>query len=206
MKSVIVIVIILGVLALLFILVINLRVTSYSTNKTYTNIENVPSENRIAIVLGARVWEDGSASNTLYDRVFTGVELYKAGKARKLLLSGGNEEPAVMKKLAIELGVPDEDIVTDDLGLRTYESCIRAKQVFEMDKAIIVTQNYHLPRSLYLCQSMGVDAIGVDSKLRDYEGERHFWLREYISRVLAWYDINFRAFPPEPIEKQPILR
>lgn len=197
MKSVIVIAVILGVLALLFILVINFRITSYSANKTFDNIASVPSENRIAIVLGARVWENGTPSNTLYDRVLTGVELYKGGKARKLLLSGGNEEPAAMQKLAIELGVPETDLVIDKLGLRTYESCIRAKQVFEIDKAIIVTQDYHLPRSLYLCQNMGVDAIGVDAKRRDYDGERQFWMREYLSRVLAWYDINFRAFPPE---------
>ncbi len=197
MKSVIVIAIILGVVSLLFILVINVRVASYATSKTYNNIESVPAEDRIAIVLGARVWEDGRPSNTLYDRVLTGVELYKAGKTRKLLLSGGDDEPAAMKKLAIELGVPETDLMIDKLGLRTYESCIRAKQVFNIEWAIVVTQDYHLPRSLYLCQNMGVDAIGVDAKRRDYDGERQFWLREYISRVLAWYDINFRAFPPE---------
>ncbi len=205
-KSLFIVLIIVGLVVLIAILAINLRVGSYSTNRVFNDIENVPTENRIAIVLGARVWEDGRPSNTLYDRVLTGVELYKAGKSRKLLLSGGNNEPAVMKKLAIELGVPEDALVLDDLGLRTYESCVRAKQVFQIDRAIIVTQDYHLPRSLYLCQSMGIDAIGVDAKRRDYDGERYFWLREYLSRVLAWYDVNFQALPTDPDEKRPIVR
>ncbi|HUR97868.1 MAG TPA: ElyC/SanA/YdcF family protein [Pyrinomonadaceae bacterium] len=204
MKRLFIIVVTLGLLTLGAIIAISLQIASYSTNRIYNNIESVPAEDRIAIVLGARIENDGSPSNTLYDRVLTGVELYKAGKTGKLLLSGGNNEPAVMKKVAVELGVPETDIVVDDLGTRTYESCIRAKQVFGIEKTIIVTQDYHLPRSLYLCQSMGVDSIGVDAKRREYLGERWFWVREYISRVLAWFDINFKPLPPEPTERHPM--
>lgn len=206
MKRLLLILAIIALAALLAVLIINWRVNSYSTGKLFRAVENVPAENRVAIVLGARVWEGGVASNTLYDRVLTGVELYKAGKTAKLLLSGGGDEPEVMRKLAIELGVPESDVAVDALGTRTYETCIRAKQVFEIKRAVIVTQDYHLPRSLYLCENMGIDAIGIDAKRRDYVGEKSFWLREYISRVLAWYDVNFRAFPPEPAEKQPIVQ
>lgn len=204
MKLVVVVLIILGLLTLFAIIAINVRLASYSTNKIYGSVESVPDKYPIAIVLGARVDDNGTPSNTIYDRVLTGSELYKAGKTRKLLLSGGNTEPAVMKKLALEFGVAETDIVLDDLGLRTFDSCSRAKRIFEINKAIVVTQDYHLPRSLYLCQSMGVDAIGVDAKRRDYEGEKFLWLREYFSRVLAWYDVNFRAAPPEPSEKRPV--
>ena len=206
MKRLFIVLLILGVLAVLSILGINLRVTSYSADRIYNDVESVPAENAVAIVLGARVEEDGTASNTLYDRVVTGVELYKAGKTRKLLLSGGNREPAIMKKLALELGVPEGDIFTDDLGTRTYESCSRAEQVFEIGRAIVVTQDYHLPRSLYLCQSFGIDAIGINAKRRDYLGERYAWLREYFSRVRAWYDVNFSPPPPQPAEKRPITQ
>ena len=206
MKRLLIIFLILGPLALLAVVVINLQVSSYSTDRIFHNVESVPSEDRIAIILGARVEDNGDPSNTLYDRVLTGVELYKAGKTRKLLLSGGNQEPEVMKKMAVELGVPETDLVVDDLGIRSYESCLRAKQVFEIEKAIVVTQDYHLPRSLYLCQRMGVDAIGVDAKRREYLGERYLWVREYISRVRAWYDINFEPLPPEPAGKQPLPR
>lgn len=205
MKRLLLILTIAAFAALLALLIINWRVNSYSTGKLFRSTDDLPAENRVAIVLGARVGAGGVASNTLHDRVVTGVEIYKAGKTTKLLLSGGGEEPAVMKKLAIELGVPESDIVLDELGLRTYESCIRAKQVFQVEKAIIVTQDYHLPRSLYLCKNMGVDAIGVDAKRRDYDGERYAWVREYISRALAWYDINFRSFPTEPVDTQPII-
>ncbi|MEO5858508.1 MAG: ElyC/SanA/YdcF family protein [Pyrinomonadaceae bacterium] len=204
MKSVLIIILILGSVALLVVILINLQVTSYSTDRIYDDINNVPAKDRVAIVLGARVGNDGVPSNTLYDRTVTGVELYKAGKTRKLVFSGGNNEPEVMKKLAIDLGVPETDVVLDDLGMRTYDSCIRAKQVFAIEKAIIVTQDYHLARSIYLCQTLDVDAIGLNAKRRDYDGERYAWLREYIARVVAWYDINFEPLPPEPSDKRPI--
>ena len=190
MKRFLIILLIIGSIALLAITAVNIQVTSYSTDRIYTTVDSVPAEGRVAIVLGARVEDDGTPSNTLHDRVLTAVELYNAGKVRKLLFSGGNREPEVMKKLAVELGVPETDIVLDDLGMRTHESCVRAKQVFGIEKAIVVTQDYHLARSIYLCKTMGVDSIGVDAKRREYLGERWLWVREYISRVRAWYDVN----------------
>ena len=203
MKRLFIILLIFGVLALLAVIVINLQVRSYSTDRIFNDINSLPAGDRVAIVLGARV-RNGVPSDMLYDRVLTGVELFKAGKSRKLLFSGGDDEPAVMKKLAVELGVPETDIILDDLGLRTYESCVRAKQVFEIADAIIVTQDYHLARSIYLCRNMGVDAIGVNSKRRDYDAEGFGGNREYIANVRAWYDINFGPPPPAPAEKQPI--
>jgi SanA protein len=184
---------------------INLQVASYAQDRIYCCVDTTPAGRPVAIILGARVGKDGQPSNTLYDRVLTGVELYKAGKVNKLLLSGGNDEPEVMRKLAIELGVSATDVALDTFGLRTYDTCIRAKQVFEVDKAIVVTQDYHLYRTLYLCKNVGVDAIGVDAKRRDYDGEKFLWLREYFSRVAAWFDINFRSPPPEPQEKHPFV-
>ena len=191
MKRLLIIVLIVGSVALLAMSAINIQVTSYSTDRIYTTVDSVPAEDRVAIVLGARVEDDGTPSNTLHDRVLTGVELYRAGKVRKLLFSGGNQEPVVMKKLAMDLGVPDTDIVLDDLGIRSFESCVRAKQAFGIEQAIIVTQDYHLARSIYLCQAMGIDSIGADAKRREYLGERWLWVREYMSRVRAWYDINW---------------
>jgi vancomycin permeability regulator SanA len=177
--------------ALLAVVMINLQVRSYSEDRVYDSTASVPTEDRVAIVFGARVEGNGDPSNTLYDRTVTAVELYHAGRARKLLFTGGNREPEVMKRVALESGIPEADIVLDDMGIRTYESCARAKQVFGIESAILVTQDYHLARSIYLCRSMGVDSIGVDAKRRDYDGERYAWVREYISRVRAWYDVNF---------------
>ncbi len=192
MKSLLIVLSVLGLLTLIAVIIVNLRVRSYSTERIFSS-QNVPADGRVAIVLGARVEDDGTPSNTLYDRVLTGVELYKTGKTPKLLLSGGNKEPAAMKKLALELGVPESDLIVDDLGTRTYESCVRAKTVFGIDRAIVVTQDYHLARSLYLCENLGIDAVGVDAKRREYLGERYAWVREYLSRVKAWKDINLWA-------------
>lgn len=190
MKRVLIFSLVPVVLVLFNIVVINLHVGSYSSDRIYNDIESVPADDRVAIVLGARV-RNGEPSDMLYDRVLSGVDLYKAGKTRKLLFSGGDDEPDVMKKIAVELGVPESDIILDDLGTRTYESCVRAKEAFGITEAIIVTQDYHLPRSLYLCRNLGVDAIGVNAKRRDYQAEGFGQNREYFSRVLAWYDINF---------------
>lgn len=204
MKRLLIILILLGLAAGLFVVSVNLWVTSYAADRTFETIDSVPAEGRVAIVLGARVEDDGTPSNTLNDRTVTAAELYNAGKVSKLIMSGGKNEPEVMKKLAMSLGVAESDIYLDDQGLRTFDSCFQAKQVFNVNRAIIVTQDYHLARSIYLCRSLGVDAVGVNSKRRDYLGERWLWVREYMSRVLAWYDINFEPLPPEPAAKQPI--
>ncbi len=193
MKRLLIVMAVSVMLMLLAVILINNRVNSYSAGKTFNDVESVPNEYSVAIVLGAKVGRDGLPSHMLYDRVLTGVDLYKAGKARKLLISGGENEPAVMKTLALELGVPEADLIVDDQGTRTYESCSRARHVFGVDTAVVVTQDYHLSRSLYLCRSFGIDAIGLNAKRRDYTREGYNWKREYLSRVRAWYDINFRS-------------
>ncbi len=182
----------LALAVLIAVILINLRVASYSDNRIQT-IDGLAEEPRVGIVFGARVGDDGVASNTLHDRTIVAVEAFHANKVNKLLLSGGKDEPEVMKKLALELGVPESAIVTDASGLRTYDSCFRAKNVFGVTRAVLFTQDYHQARSLYLCSSMGIDCLGVDTKRRKYLGERWLWVREYLSRVGAWYDVNFRS-------------
>ena len=179
-------------LSVIAIVVVNLGVTSYAKGRIFNSIDSIPDNERVAIVLGARVEENGDPSNSLYDRVITGVELYKAGKTPKLLLTGGGSEPSVMKRLAMEQGIPEHALIIDDLGTRTYESCVRARNEFGITRAIIVTQDYHLPRSIYLCIKSGIDVVGLNAKRRDYLGERNAWLREYFARVKAFYDVNFR--------------
>jgi len=204
MKRLLIILLILGLLTVLAIVLINLQVGSYSTERIFNDIDSVPAEDRVAIVLGARA-RNGEPSDMLYDRVVTAVKLYKAGKTRKLLFSGGDDESEVMKKLAVSLGVQESDIALDDLGLRTYDSCIRAKQIFEVTRAIVVTQDFHLTRSVYLCRNLDVDAIGINAKRRNYIAEGFGWNREYLANVAAWFDINLESSPPEPAQKQPIF-
>ncbi|HMT07469.1 MAG TPA: ElyC/SanA/YdcF family protein [Pyrinomonadaceae bacterium] len=193
MKIFLLILLILAIAGVLAIVLINLRVASYSSGRIYRVIDEVPAGSGVAIVLGARVTPEGEPSNTIYDRTLVGAELYRAGKVSKVLLSGGGLEPEGMKRLALGFGVPANDIIIDELGLRTYESCLRAKNNFNITEAVIVTQDYHLPRSLYLCQNLQVNAIAINAKRRDYNGERYAHAREYLSNVKAWKDINLNT-------------
>ena len=200
-----------ALIGVLSIAVINRYVYSNNSGKIKTSITEVPTEEpeRVAIVFGARVWNDRSPSNSLYDRVLTGVELYRSGRVKKLLMSGDRQgdnydEPAAMKKQALELGVPESDIVLDNDGKRTYDSCYRAREIFEVQKAILVTQDYHQPRALYLCNSLGIDSIGVTANRRTYDGENYYHFREFFSVASAWFEINFVPFEAVKGQKQPI--
>lgn len=200
-----------GLLAFSAVYLINNRMQSNYAAKFSDSIRSLPVENppRVAIVLGAKVWEDGEPSNVLYDRVVTAVELYRSGRVRKILMSGDNpsetyDEPTAMKKTAVKLGVPAEDIVLDFAGRRTYDTCYRAKEIFAVERAIIVTQSFHQARSLYLCNNLGVDSIGIVANRRKYEGENYWAVREFFSRAGAWFEVNLLPFSPVSGEKQPI--
>ena len=200
----------LGFLGLFFVFLINLQVSSYSKDKIYRSAQDVPSENRIAIVLGAKVREGGVLTDALLDRVTTAVELYKAEKVKKLLMSGDNpnpqyDEPTAMKAEAVRQGVPENDVVLDFAGRRTYDTCYRAKEIFEVKKAIIVTQELHLARSIYLCQNMEVDSIGIVANKRTYLAENYWAFREFFSVFSAWFEMNFISFEPIKGNKEKII-
>jgi vancomycin permeability regulator SanA len=200
-----------ALIGILTIAVINRYVYSQTGGKIQKSMTEIPSEEpkRVAIVFGARVWDDRTPSHSLYDRVLTAVELYRSGRVKKLLMSGDRQndaydEPAAMKKMAMELGVAESDIVLDNDGKRTYDSCYRAKEIFEVKKAILVTQDYHQPRALYLCNSLGVDSIGITANRRTYDREDYYHLREFFSVASAWLEINVLPFETAKGEKQPI--
>jgi SanA protein len=200
----------LALLGLFTVYLINLQVASYSNNKIYQSVADVPNDNSIAIILGAKVWDDGSLSHALLDRVTTGVELYKAGKVKKLLMSGDNpsadyDEPTAMKGEAVKQGVPETDIVLDFAGRRTYDTCYRAKEIFEVKKAVIVSQEFHLPRSIYLCENIGVESVGIIANRRKYLGENYWAFREFFSVFSAWFEMNFVPFEPVSGKKEPIF-
>ena len=148
----------------------------------------------VAIVFGA-------AGAILEDRVTTGVELYKAGKVRKLLMTGDNsrrdyDEPGEMKREALAQGVPSADIVCDDAGFRTYDSLYRAKSIFGVTSALLVTQRYHLPRALFIARCLGMDVAGVNAAKRPYAGQWGFDLREIAAVEVAW--VQSRLTHPRP--------
>ncbi len=139
------------------------------------------------LVLGCGVREDGSPSLMLRDRLETGIALYEAGAAEKLLMSGDHgrkdyDEVNTMKAIAVEQGIPSADVFMDHAGFSTYDSMYRARDIFCAEKIIIVSQRYHLPRALYTAEKLGLEAYGVAAADISYRGEAYRELREVLAR------------------------
>jgi len=139
------------------------------------------------LVLGCGVRTDGTPSHMLEDRLNEGIALYKAGAAPKIIMSGDHgrksyDEVNVMKSYAIEKGVPSEDVFMDHAGFSTYESLYRAKEIFQAESAVIVTQKFHIYRALYIAKQLGIEAVGVNSDPRAYRGAQYVALREILAR------------------------
>lgn len=178
----------------------------YARPRTHILEETPPAP--VAIVFGAGLNRDGSPTAVLRDRVTTAAELYRAGKVKKLLMSGDNRfvnynEPASMKQYALELGVPDEDIVLDYAGRRTYDTCYRAKVIFGVGQAVLVTQNFHLPRALFTCNALGLQATGVVADRRVYQRPAYaIWVtREIFATFVSLLDVWL--LKPQPVLGQP---
>jgi SanA protein len=172
------------------------------------SVGDVPAK-RVAVVFGAGITRDGRPTLDLAYRVTTAAELYFAGKVEKLLMSGDNrfvtyDEPTAMRKYAMTLGVPGEAIVLDYVGRRTYDTCYRARDIFQVQDVILVTQSYHLPRALYTCNALGVKAIGVAAG----QGEHSHLLdnvRECLATALALWDVQVSHPVPVLGEPKPIF-
>jgi SanA protein len=174
-----------------------------------SSVETVAID-RVAIVFGAGLRRDGTPSPVLRDRVATAARLYFAGKVEKLLMSGDNRfldynEPGAMEGYALDLGVPQEDIVLDYAGRRTYDTCYRARDIFGLDSAILVTQSFHLPRALYVCNQLGLPAVGVPADQREYrESSILYWnLRETVATLVALWEVHISR--PIPVLGDPEL-
>lgn len=151
------------------------------------------------LVLGCAVWDNGP-SDMLEDRLRRSVELYELGAAPKLLMSGDHgrenyDEVDAMKTYAVDAGIASTDVFMDHAGFSTYESMYRAKAVFEAKKVIIVTQEYHLYRAVYIARQLGLEAYGVSSDYRNYAGQQAMDIREVLARVK---DFGTCVFKPEP--------
>lgn len=189
LKTIIQIILILSAISLVAAYAINAFVGDSTAEKIISANEAAALSEKpdCIIVLGCGVRADGTPSDMLEDRIKEGVFLYKKGAAEKIIMSGDHgrknyDEVNVMKDYAINLGVPSEDIFMDHAGFSTYESIYRAKEIFKVKSAIIVTQGFHLPRALYIANSFGIDAKGVSADLRKYTGSRYVELREMLAR------------------------
>ena len=202
-------ILILCLFALLGLFLPKLIVQLYAAPRIFT-VDNVPDD-RVAIVFGAGLLRDGSAGPVLRDRVETAVQLYRQSKVDKLLMSGDNRfveynEPEAMRQYALDLGVPVEDIVLDYAGRRTYDTCYRAGAIFQVKSAILVTQNFHLARAIFLCNWFGVEATGVKANNAYFRKvSRLYWnMRELFATAQAVWDVYVAKPLPVLGEPEPI--
>lgn len=200
MKKIIRYIIIILIMIILIILGINFYVKSSTKkqiikNNDYSELQDVDC----IIVLGAGIWGD-KPSPMLEDRLLEAISLYENNVSSKIIMSGDHgekdyDEVNIMKNFAIEKGVSSEDIFMDHAGFSSYESIYRAKEVFEAKKVVIVTQEYHLYRSLYIANKLGLEAYGVSSDPREYAGQTTRELREILARDKDFIKCIFKPKP-----------
>jgi SanA protein len=182
------------VVAFTLLIVINIYVKSSTDDFIISAEEALNINSDCILVLGAGVRSDGSPSPMLKDRLITGIDLYNKGVSERILMSGdhttkGYDEVNIMKKFAVDNGVPSEHIFMDHAGIATYDSIYRAKEIFQANKIIIVTQEYHLYRALHIAKNLGIDAYGVSADVRTYVGQDIREMREKAARVKDFFKV-----------------
>lgn len=184
-----------------FTAAVNIRICTFADKRILTEEEAVNlSDVDCILVLGCGVKPDGTPSAMLEDRLQRGVSLYENGVSPKILMSGDHgqddyDEVNTMKNYALGKGVPGPDIFMDHAGFSTYESMYRAKEIFKAEKIVIVTQQYHLYRAIYIAEQLGLEAYGVNCNYRNYSGQFMRDVREVLARVK---DFGMCIVQPEP--------
>lgn len=198
LKKIIIAVICIGLVCSAAVLGINFYVVK-SSEKYILDMDNAGEGYDCVLVLGCGVWGD-RPSHMLEDRLLVGIELCKNGASEKLLMSGDHgrdeyDEVNVMKKFATDRGLASEDVFMDHAGFSTYESMYRARDIFKAKRVLIVTQEYHLYRAIFVARRLGLEAYGVTSDLRDYGGQIFRDIREILARNK---DLVYTILQPEP--------
>lgn len=179
---------------------INFYVKSSTNSAIYTADSAINGEYDCILILGCGILANGEPTAMLTDRLLCGIDLYQRGLAPKIIVSGDHgsvdyDEVNTMKNFCIAHGVPDSDIFMDHAGFSTYESLYRARDIFQANHIIIVSQTYHLYRAVYLAQALELDAIGVGSDLHNYRGQAYREFREILARNK---DFVYAIFKPLP--------
>lgn len=165
----------------------------------YENVDDLPSADAV-LVLGAAVYRDGQMSAVFADRADVALEVYRAGKVKKVLVSGDHsrndyDEVNIAKNFFSQNRVPSEDIFVDYAGFNTYDSATRAKEIFQANSLIVATQEFHLPRALYLARQAGIEAHGIKADLRPYNPGFYNTWRENGARIKAFWRAFFKDSP-----------
>lgn len=187
-------------LGVLIIAGINLYMIGYATEYTITEDDlSRATDADCIMVLGCGVYQD-RPTPLLEDRLKRGVAIFQKGASPKILMSGDHgqenyDEVNIMKQYALNAGISEDDIFMDHAGFSTYESMYRAKEIFGIDKMIIVTQKYHISRALYIARMLGIEAYGVASDYRTFSGQFYRDCREILARVK---DLFIAIIQPDP--------
>jgi len=186
MMIAIIVILCLMVIGMVGIMIINAYVKNLAKDKIKENTNEIQDADAI-VILGCQVKEDGSLSLMLKDRLDKGIELYKNGVAPKIIVSGDHtrenyDEVNAMKNYLIENQIPSTDIFMDHAGIATYDTMYRAKNIFGVDKCIVVTQEYHLYRSIYIGEKLGMETYGFAAKKVNYVGQTGRDIREILAR------------------------
>lgn len=187
MKKIIKILVITAMISIVLVLSINFYVVGTTKsriikNNDYSKLKDVDC----IVILGAGIWGD-KPSPMLQDRLEEGIKLYNEGIAKKIIMSGDHgreeyDEVNIMKEYAVNKGIPSEDIFMDHAGFSTYESIYRVKEIFDANNIVIVTQEYHLYRALYITDKLDINAYGINSDPRQYSGQLFREIREILAR------------------------
>ncbi len=190
----------LGVLGLIAILIISYAMIQKEKGQIFESADGMREQVDCILVLGAGLTPDGGPSRVLTERLEKGIELYRAGVSDRLLMSGdhgreGYNEVKAMKKYAIDAGIPADRIFMDHAGFSTYESIYRARDVFQVKKMVVVTQQYHTYRALYIADKLGVEACGVPAVMPVYRGSWMLEVREKVARAKEFFNVMIQPKP-----------
>lgn len=199
-KRIVKVIFIVAAVLFLFFIISNIVIISSGKKKLVADSEKKAFDADCILILGAGVWANNKPSPMLADRLEEGIRLYQEGISKKIIVSGDHgqdsyDEVNVMKNYLIDAGIPSEDIFMDHAGFSTYESMYRAKEIFGVEKMVIVTQEYHIYRALFICESLGIDALGANSDPRAYAGALKRNVREWIARDKDIFYCLFKVKP-----------
>lgn len=214
-KKILLITLITSILGITFLLRINQYIkqsaTDYIYSNTAENLEQIKkqSEYQAGLILGAKVYKNGNLSDILKDRIDTALEAYQAGLFSKFLISGDHgrteyDEVNALKNYLLEKGIAAENIFLDHAGFDTYDSIYRAKEIFEIESMIIFTQEFHLPRAVYIARNLEIEALGIIADKQNYIAAKYNETRETLARLKAFLEITFGSKPEFLGEKIPI--
>ena len=180
-------------LLLVWLAAVPLKIMSFGQAHidTVRTVDDAP----VAIVFGAGLRSDGQPSDALADRLQVAAELYEQGTVEHILVSGDNRfenynEPQVMMDTLVEqYHIPQDVVAADFAGRRTYDTCLRAHELWVVNRAILVTQAFHLPRAIWTCDKLGIESTGISASLQSYVRGELYSVREWLAMYKAWIDI-----------------